>query len=86
MGHAVVSAKRVYTPPSVISIESIIKCHKTIALMKKFTLSKAIRNDLLLITGSQLSRMLSVTPKKGMKAGFPLCLKRKNPAVLTAGL
>ena len=54
--------------------------------MKKYTLSKAIRNDLLLITGSQLSRMLSVTPKQGMKAGVPLCLKRKNPAVLTAGL
>ncbi len=38
------------------------------------------------VTGSQLSRILSVTPKQGMKAGFPLCLKRKNPAVLTAGL
>lgn len=47
MGHAVVSAKRVYTPPSVISIESIIECQFTIAPKKKFTLSKAIRNDLL---------------------------------------
>jgi len=35
------------SPPSVISIESIIECQFTIAPKKKFTLSKAIRNDLL---------------------------------------
>lgn len=35
------------SPPSVISIESIIECPFTIAPKKKFTLSKAIRNDLL---------------------------------------
>ncbi len=35
MGHAVVSAKRVYTPPSVISIESIIKCHKNYSTDEK---------------------------------------------------
>ena len=74
-------------PHPVLSVSrALSNAIKTIALMKKYTLSKAIRNALLLITGSQLSRMLSVTPKQGMKAGFPLCLKRKNPAVLTAGL
>jgi len=35
------------SPPSVISIESIIECQFTIAPKKKFTLSKVIRNDLL---------------------------------------
>lgn len=35
------------SPPSVISIESIIECQFTIAPKKKFTLLKAIRNDLL---------------------------------------
>lgn len=35
------------SPPSVISIESISECQFTIAPKKKFTLSKAIRNDLL---------------------------------------
>lgn len=35
------------SPPSVISIESIIEYQFTIAPKKKFTLSKAIRNDLL---------------------------------------
>lgn len=45
MGHAVVSAKQVYPHPVFSVSRALPNATLTIAPMKKFTLSKAIRND-----------------------------------------
>lgn len=45
MGHAVVSAKLVYPHPVFYVSRALSNARLTIVPMKKFTLSKAIRND-----------------------------------------